>query len=193
VVHPENYCTTVGTGPGDVLLLTKRLGSGVLFNANRKGWVSDDAMNSCIESLLILNRAAAEAIAPFEPHAVTDISGFGLAGHAFEMAHGARVAFEIDFDALPLFDETLEMYERGVTTGVNSANRSMIGPATRFERDLPDWHREVVVDPQTSGGLLMSVAGDRATAALTALEEAGVTAAQIGVVREYEDVHLIFA
>jgi selenide,water dikinase len=149
-------------------------------------------MDSCIESLLVLNRATAEAMAPFEPHAVTDISGFGLAGHALEMAHGARVTFEIDFDALPLFDETLEMYERGVTTGVNPANRSMVSPASRFDRDLPEWHREVVVDPQTSGGLLMSVAGEKAAGAIAALSEAGVSVAQIGAVHEYDENHLVF-
>jgi selenide,water dikinase len=193
LVHPDQYWTNVGSRPGDVLLLTKRLGSGVLFNANRKGWVSDEAMEACIESLLVLNRAAAEAMAPFAPHAVTDVSGFGLAGHALEMAHGARVTFEIEFDALPLYEETLEMYERGVTTGVNSANRSMISPVTRFERDLPDWHREVVVDPQTSGGLLMSVAADQAVAAISALADAGVAAVQIGVVHEHDEVHLIFS
>jgi selenide,water dikinase len=192
LVHPDNYWTNVGARPGDVLLLTKKLGSGVLFNANLKGWVSDDAMNSCIESLLVLNRATAEAIAPFQPHAVTDVSGFGLAGHALEMAHGARVTFEIDFDSLPLLDETLEMYERGVTTGVNPANRSMVSPATRFERDLPEWHREVVVDPQTSGGLLMSVANEKAAAAIAALAEAGVSAVQIGTVHEHDDAHLVF-
>ena len=193
LVHPDRYWTNVGARPGDALLLTKRLGSGVLFNANRKGWVSDQAMASCIESLVVLNRAAAETIAPFEPHAVTDVSGFGLAGHAYEMAHGGRVTFEIDFDALPLFDQTLEMYERGVTTGVNAANRSMVGPTTRFERDLPEWHWEVVVDPQTSGGLLMSVAGDKATAALVALADAGVAAVEIGAVHEHDDVHLVFS
>jgi len=193
LVHPDHYWTNVGARPGDVLLLTKRLGSGVLFNANRKGWVSDEAMASCIESLLVLNRAAADAIAPFEPHAVTDVSGFGLAGHAHEMAHGARVTFKIDFDTLPLFDETLEMYERGVTTGVNAANRSMVGPTTRFDRDLPEWHREVVVDPQTSGGLLVSLAADKASAALAALADAGVAAVEIGTVHEHDDIHLVFS
>lgn len=192
LVDPENYWTNIGARPGDVLLLTKKLGSGVLFNANLKGWASEEAMESCIESLLVLNRATAEAMVPFEPHAVTDISGFGLAGHALEMAHGARVTFEIDFDALPLFDETLEMYERGVTTGVNPANRSMVSPASRFDRDLPEWHREVVVDPQTSGGLLMSVAGEKAAAAITALTDAGVATAQIGAVHDYDEDHLVF-
>jgi selenide,water dikinase len=193
LVHPDRCWTNAGAKPGDALLLTKRLGSGVLFNANLKGWVSDQAMASCVESLLVLNRATAEAIAPFEPHAVTDISGFGLAGHAFEMAHSSHVTLEIDFDSLPLFDETLEMYERGVTTGVNAANRSMVGPSSRFERDLPEWHREIVVDPQTSGGLLISLASDKATAALAALAEAGVAAVQIGAAHALDEVHLVFS
>lgn len=193
LVDPKRIWRNTGARPGDALLLTKPLGSGVLFNANRKGWVSDEAMTACIEVLTTLSRAAAEALAPFEPHAVTDVTGFGLAGHALEMARGSGVTLEISIADLPVLDEALEMYRRGMSTGVNEANRELVAATTRFEHDLPDWHEEIVVDPQTSGGLLVAIAGERCEEALEALRAAGVAAVRIGEVRPLEgEIHLVF-
>lgn len=193
LVDPRRVWRNSGARPGDLLLLTKPLGSGVLFNANRKGWVSDEAMAACIDTLTTLNRAAAEALASFEPHAVTDVTGFGLAGHAYEVARGSGVTLRISLAELPVMDEALEMYRRGMSTGVNQVNRELIGSVTRFDHDLPDWHEEIVVDPQTSGGLLIAVAPERADEVEDALRRAGVRAVRIGeVLPRQDDIQLIF-
>ena len=194
IVHPRKYWSTRGARPGDVVILTKPIGSGVLFNANIKKWVSDEAMKECIALLTTLNRKAAEVAAGFEVHAATDITGFGLAGHCYEMVKGSQVAMEFSMDRIPLIKEALEMYKKGVTTGVNNFNRELVAGAIRFEKDLPPWHKEIVYDPQTSGGLLVSVPKSQGEALLKTLETAGVRwASLIGQVKAVSDgAHLNF-
>ena len=179
VVHPDEIWRNSGARAGDALVLTKPLGSGVLFNANRKKKVSPAALDGCVEALTTLNAGAAEVLRGFEVHAATDVTGFGLAGHALEMAQGSEVACAIDVDALPLFDEAIACYERGVTTGVNAANRELVAPHARFARRLPRAREEIVFDPQTSGGLLAALPEARAAAAVAALHAAGVAAARV--------------
>lgn len=193
LVDPAKIWRNIGARAGDVLLLTKPLGSGVLFNANRKGWVSEEAMAACIETLVTLHRGAVEALAPFEPHAVTDVTGFGLAGHAYEMARGSEVTIRISIAELPVMDEALEMYERGMSTGVNPVNRELVAGVTRFEHDLPAWHEEIVFDPQTSGGLLIAVDPHEVDEISVALRRADVAAVRIGeVLPPRDDIRLIF-
>lgn len=179
VVHPDKIWTNAGAKPGDVLILTKPIGSGVLFNANLKGWVSKEALDACVEVITTLNLAAAEVLWYFTVHGATDITGFGLAGHALEMAEASDVTLRIKIDTVPIMDEALEVYQRGMTTGVNGVNRQLIESATRFERSLPRWHEEIFVDPQTSGGLLVSVPAEDAEEILAAFHEAGVEHARI--------------
>lgn len=194
LVHPEKIWRNVGAQPGNVLALTKPLGTGVLFNANLKNWVSDAAMQACIESVIRLNKTAAEILAEFNPHAVTDVTGFGLGGHAYEMASGSGVTMAIEMEKLPLLDEALAMYQKGMTTGVNIYNREMIEGRSRFEIDLPAWHREIVYDPQTSGGLLIAMPPAEAAQYLSRLQKTGLPgAAIIGEVLESQDnTSLIF-
>jgi selenide,water dikinase len=194
IVHPEKYWRNVGAEPGDVLILTKPIGSGVLFNANLKKWVSDQALEECIQTITTLNKQAAAIMADFDIHAVTDITGFGLGGHALEMAEGSDVTLEIRVDDVPIMREALEMYQKGMRTGVNAANRALIEDSTRFEKSLPAWHEEIFVDPQTSGGLLMSVPATQSESLLTTLRNSGVPKAQIiGNVKPFaEPNHLVF-
>jgi selenide,water dikinase len=194
IVHPEKYWRNVGAEPGDVLILTKPIGSGVLFNANLKKWVSDQALEECIQTITTLNKQAAAVMADFDIHAVTDITGFGLGGHALEMAEGSDVTLEIRVDDVPIMREALEMYQKGMRTGVNAANRALIEDFVRFEKSLPAWHEEIFVDPQTSGGLLMSVPATQSESLLTALRNGGVTEAQVmGIVKSFvEPNHLVF-
>jgi selenide,water dikinase len=194
IVHPEKYWRNVGAEPGDVLILTKPIGSGVLFNANLKKWVSDQALEECIQTITTLNKQAAAVMADFDIHAVTDITGFGLGGHALEMAEGSDVTLEIRVDDVPIMREALEMYQKGMRTGVNAANRALIEDFVRFEKSLPAWHEEIFVDPQTSGGLLMSVPTAQSESLLTALRNGGVTEAQVmGLVKSFvEPNHLVF-
>ncbi|MBU2498716.1 MAG: selenide, water dikinase SelD, partial [Proteobacteria bacterium] len=193
IVHPKKYWTNSGAKTGDVLILTKPIGSGVLFNANIKKWVSKEALDECLAVITELNRGAAEIMKDFEIHAATDITGFGLAGHAYEVAKGSNVGLEIDIESLPVMHEALEMYKRGVTTGMNKANRRLVEGHSRFERALPPWHREIVFDPQTSGGLMVAVPEREGQALLKALHEGGVMEARmIGRVQGLEDtIHLV--
>jgi selenide,water dikinase len=179
IVHPDRIWTNRGARAGDVLILTKPIGSGVLFNANLKGWVSSKALSDCIDVLSMLNRWAAEAAASFHVHGVTDITGFGLAGHAFEMAKASGVKIVIEIDAIPIMDEALEMYRKGMNTGVNDFNRRLVAAGTRIERKLPPWHEQIFYDPQTSGGLLFSTPADTAGVLLEAIRKAGAASAEI--------------
>ena len=193
LIHPDKIWRNVGAKVGDRLILTKPVGSGVLFNANQKGWVSAEALESCLEIIITLNKRAAEVMAEFEIHACTDVTGFGLAGHAYEMAKPSEVSFLIDLDALPVMDEALKMYKKGMTTGVNLSNRANVHGQVRFERDWPTKHKEIVYDPQTSGGLLAAVPEAQAKPLLDALHEGGVAAAVgIGEVWALDGEPLIF-
>ena len=193
IVHPEKYWRNGGARPGDALLLTKPIGSGVLFNANLRGWVADEAMRRCLETLVTLNRAAAETMAAFEVHAATDVTGFGLAGHAYEMARASGLSLEIEAARVPRLDQALEMYERGVSTGVNAENRALVEDAARFAPALTAAQRELLVDPQTSGGLLVAVPDAAADDLVRALHDSGVAdAARIGRARPMREHHLIF-
>jgi selenide, water dikinase len=190
LVHPQKYWTNRGARAGDALVLTKPIGTGVLLNAHRKRRLPDEVLKACLESMTTLNRVAAEVLASFPVHAVTDVTGFGLAGHGIEMAEGSGVTLAIEVDRVPVLPGALAAYERGVTTGVNPANRRMIEGKARFERTLPAWHEEIFVDPQTSGGLLAAVPAGRADELVEALHAAGVTAAQrIGGASPYDGRH----
>ena len=194
VVHPDKIWRNVGTQPGDAIILTKPVGSGVIFNANLKDWISDEALAACISTITTLNKVAAETISQFDIHAATDVTGFGLAGHGLEMAQGSGVTLEIDIDAIPVMDEALSSYERGMTTGVNDVNRQLVEPHLEFEREIPFWHQEIVIDPQTSGGLLFALPANQAAAVIEALHGNGITAAtQIGTAAEQNgSLHLRF-
>jgi len=194
IVHPGKYWSNRGAKPGDVIILTKPIGSGVLFNANIKKWVSDEALQECIAFLTTLNRKAAEVAAGFEVHAATDITGFGLAGHCYEMVRGSQVTMEFSMDRIPIMKEALEMYQKGVTTGVNNFNRELVSKAIRFEKDFPPWHKEIVYDPQTSGGLLFAVPERQGESLLKGLQSAGIRrASTVGKVEPLSDgIHLVF-
>jgi selenide,water dikinase len=179
MVHPERLLRNVGARPGDALILTKPLGSGVLFNAVRAGRFPYRQLESDILPVIAtLNRAALESGRQFSLHACTDITGFGLAGHALEMA-GADAALTIRYRDLPFFEGALRMYEKGESTGSNLANRSLCEGRLRVGADLTEMESELLFDPQTSGGLLLALPGGEAPGAIKALHGAGVTHAVI--------------
>ena len=187
-VHPEKFWTNGGARPGDVLILTKPIGSGVLFNANIKKWVSPAAMEECVRIVSMLNKRAAEAMHHFEIHAATDVTGFGLAGHALEVAKASSATLEIDMAALPIMDQALEMYRKGMNTGVNVFNERLTEGFARFEGRWPEWQRQILFDPQTSGGLLVAVPPEQAEPLVAALKAIPTPAAHIiGRVRSLQD------
>ena len=191
VVHPKRYWANVGARPGDTLILTKPIGSGVIFNARLKKLVDDAAFAACIAMATTLNRSAAEILAEFEVHAATDVTGFGLAGHALEMA-SAEACLAIDLSKVPVLPQSVEMYGKGVTTGVNQHNREMARGQVNFEPSAPMARHEILFDPQTSGGLLVAVPANQAEEILGRLHRAGLAEARaIGDVEEPEgDVRL---
>jgi len=187
VVHPEKYWPNSGARPGDVLILTKPIGSGVIFNANLKKWVSKEALDECLEIACTLNRRAFEIMEGFEIHGATDITGFGLAGHCFEMARASSVTLEIDLSSIPVMREAIEMYRKGVKTGVNQYNRELVKDNISFEKELPAEQQEIIYDPQTSGGLLVSLPESQGEALQKALQEGGVKwASLVGKVRSLD-------
>jgi selenide,water dikinase len=193
-VHPAQFWTNAGARPGDALVLTKPLGSGVLFNANLKNWVPADALRACVKTLTTLNRDAARTLRTYDVHAVTDVTGFGLAGHALEMAKASQTTFEIAMSRLPIMDQALEMYRRGMSTGVNRANRKLVANHLALEASLPAWHEEIVFDPQTSGGLLVALPEEQSAKLVSDLEALNTPAAHIiGRVQPLNGTtHLIF-
>jgi len=183
LVHPKKVWRNGGARKGDALVLTKPLGSGVLFNANLKKWVSPGAMQACVDALIHLNKGAAEAMKAFDIHAVTDITGFGLAGHAMEMAKASGAELSMRMDALPVMDEAFAMYQKGVSTGVNRFNEQLVRQHLRFDTSFPDWKKQIVFDPQTSGGLLAALPAEQAEDLVEALKQVPTpTAALIGEV-----------
>jgi len=157
IVHPDRIYTNCGAQPGDILVLTKPLGTGVLFNACRSGKLRYKKLEPLLQRIASLNEKAMEITKEFDIHACTDITGFGIAGHAFEMATGSNVQVTLDFSELPLYPHALNMYKKGETTKSNRANRKMSEGALEIETNLKKEEEEILFDPQTSGGLLIAV------------------------------------
>lgn len=179
MVHPDRLLKNVGARPGDALLLTKPLGSGVLFNAVRSGRFPYKTLErDTLPVIAALNQTALQTAQGFTINACTDITGFGIAGHALEMADHDK-ALTIRYDSLPFFAGALEMYKKGETTGSNQANRALCMLRLEIAADLDRQREELLFDPQTSGGLLLSIPGGEAEAALAALKAAGVEHAAI--------------
>jgi selenide,water dikinase len=179
VVHPDQVITNAGSRPGDALILTKPLGSGVLFNAVRSGKLPFvDLERDVLPSLAALNGAAMEAALGFDLHACTDITGFGILGHAIEVAHGCDARVVLQHADLPFYPYALDMYKKGESTGSNKANREMVHKHHfDIQVSLSGPEEELLYDPQTSGGLLLSLPADQADDLLAALQDKGVAAA----------------
>ena len=159
-VHPDAVWPKAGARPGDVLFLTKPLGTGIVLQAVRDGTAPPGALDSAVESMVELNMAAADVLRPFTPNAVTDVTGFGLLGHAHELASRSEVRALIDAAALPSLPGALELAQAGVRTGGDRRNRDYAGPHVESEADAA--LEALAYDPQTAGGLLVSMPSERA-------------------------------
>jgi len=178
VVHPDRVITNAGSQPGDTLILTKPIGSGVLFNAVRSGKLPfKELENNTLPTLAALNGRAMELALQFDLHACTDITGFDIAGHLFEIAAGSGAKVRLTYSTLPVYPNALEMYRKGESTGSNLANRAMVHEHLAIRTSLARHEEQILFDPQTSGGLLLSVPGDEAEDLMGALENAGVAVA----------------
>lgn len=179
VCDPEKVVRNVGARPGDVIVMTKRLGVGVLNTALKNGLETETTLREVVESMARLNRAASEAMVAVGVHAGTDITGFGLLGHAREMAFGSGLAASIDAAAVPIWHDALDYAAAGVKPGRTADVLRFLDACTEWGPAGEDL-RAVLADPQTSGGLLMAVAPEKADALLRALDERGETGAVVG-------------
>lgn len=190
VVHPDRVLTNSGAKVGDVLVLTKPIGSGVLTTAAKKDMISEADLGEAIDVMADLNRGACEAAVEIGVQAATDVTGFGLIGHAFELAEASDVGLELDASAVPLLTRTLDLARQGVVTRAHRSNLDHLGDRFRAEGVDPVLV-SVLADAQTSGGLLLAVAADRADSLVAALVSRKTKcAAVIGRVTARSDVRV---
>lgn len=187
-VHPKHIYANNTPQKGDKLILTKRLGVGILCTANRVGEASEDAMGAAIDSMTTLNKYAADCCRKYDIHACTDVTGFSFLGHLHEMLDGGHSAV-IFAESVPIFQEALRHADEFLLTAAGQRNRNHTGPFVRFE-NVPFAMEEILFDPQTSGGLLVAVGAAEADALLNDLQKAGAPAAIVGEVTDSEDIEI---
>ena len=182
-VHPDRILTNCGCRAGDALILTKPLGTGVLFNANRSGKLPYAELEAILPLVAALNRKAIEAAVKFDVHACTDVTGFGILGHTLELARGSDVQIDLIYQNLPFYPHALQMYQKGETTGSNKANRRLAEGAWEITTHRSAEEQALLFDPQTSGGLLIAVPDSQADDLISRLKKEGVeTAVRVGEV-----------
>jgi selenide,water dikinase len=172
VVHPDRVLANSGALPGDVLVFTKAIGTGVIATALKRGIADPGHVEASIQSMLTLNRRAAEAMALFGAHACTDVTGFGLIGHAREMAAASGVTLEIEADRIRFLPGALEYARQGAIPGGLNNNREFSSCAVEIARELPPDVETLLYDPQTSGGLLIAAAEAEGAAIVRNFDEA---------------------
>jgi len=198
LVHPLRAVTVSGARPGDALVLTKALGTGVLTTAVKRGHLEADALREAIGSMTTLNRAAAEAMVEAKATAATDVTGFGLLGHlgnvlrASSAAYGQALGARLDSQQMPWFDHVLELAGRDVCPGGSKRNLEYAAPNTVFAPSVAPHIQLLLADAQTSGGLLIAIPPDRLELLMSALEGRGVgVRTRIGTIEEAPSVGLI--
>ena len=179
LIHPDRIFRNVGAAPGDALVLTKPLGTGVVTTALKRGVGTPAEHAAAIDSMLTLNAAASAALGDFTVHACTDVTGFGLLGHAYEIAHGSGVRLVFEGERLPLLPGARRLAGEGSLSGGCRRNREWLADKIELGRTLAADVAELAWDPQTSGGLLVAIPRETAARLVDCLHAAGVTAATI--------------
>ena len=193
IIHPQKVLAKQGAKAGDVLILTKPLGTGIISTALKGETASAAAVKKMVASMTTLNRKAAEIIQDIGVHACTDITGFGLIGHAYEMAKAGGCAFCFNSAAVPVFPEALEYARMGLVPGGSHSNRSFYEPFVEYREAVSDELRDILYDPQTSGGLLFSVAENKKDALLKKFRKEKVDAFVVGRVEKEPKGKIIIA
>ena len=188
--HPDAVWAKSNATPGDALFLTKPLGTGLVLHGSKRGLAGDDALAEAVHWMRMLNREAAEALRPFQPSAVTDVTGFGLLGHAHETASRSGVRGVLEAGALPAMTGALEVARAGEVTGGDRRNREFAAAHVTVDEAVPDDVVALAWDPQTSGGLLISLPADRGAVLQATFDAAGLFLARIGRVEEGKGVEL---
>jgi selenide,water dikinase len=183
LIDPKRIMTNTGARAGDHLVLTKPVGTGVIITGHRRGVASDQTLDEAVRFMATLNKVACETMLEFDPHACTDITGFGFAGHALGMAKGSNARFRIRFPDLPRYETSLELIGQGIATSVTASNMQVVQDHLTFRGDFSEEETWLVADPQTSGGLLISLPAAQAPALVERLRARGnAVAAAIGEV-----------
>ena len=182
LVHPDAVWRKAGALPGDLVYLTKPLGTGIIVQGRRERVAPEGALEAAIAAMTELNGDAADLLRPFEPHAVTDVTGFGLLGHVHELASRSGVRAELDSASLPALPGALELAQSGVRTGGDRRNRAFAGPhvESRAERG----EEALAYDPQTAGGLVVTLSAERGAVLEATFAERGLFLREIGRIVE---------
>ena len=192
VVEPDRLITNAGAEPGDLLVLTKRLGTGFVTTAFKAGRCEASVIEAACREMIQLNASASRAAVEVAAHSATDVTGFGLAGHGLEMALASDVTLSLQLGRLPLLSGAMQLARAGNKTRASATNRGFDQPMMRIEGDPDATLLEFAFDAQTSGGLLISVAEDRADRLVERAVEGGATAAcVVGEVLPKEEKSLI--
>ncbi len=186
IVHPEKFFSNRGARPGDVLVLTKPIGTGILATAHKAGLLPDDSLKRLINVMKQLNKVASEAMKEAGAHAATDITGFGLAGHALEMALASKCRIEIETARVPIFKEALEFIKMGMIPEGDYSNKNYCKRLVTISKDIDPDRLVLMFDAQTSGGLLISIHPQKLDILKRHLEEHGQDFGVIGRVKEGE-------
>jgi selenide,water dikinase len=171
VIDPAKIASNAGARPGDVIILTKPIGTGVISTGIKLGKASDETVAASVDTMMTPGKFAAEAMREFEVKGATDVTGFALIGHAWEMAKASSVTLEIDAGAVPLIDGALELAAAGMLTSGDKTNREYIGEDIEIEAALDVNLIKLLFDPQTAGGMLIAISADRADGLLERLRE----------------------
>jgi selenide,water dikinase len=192
VVHPDKLLTNRGARPGDKLILTKAIGTGFVTTAFKMNRCPEATMQAAVESMRSLNKVASEAASEVGVNAMTDITGFGLAGHANELAQSSGVTVSLWLESVPILVGAKELARQGNKTRASASNRGFAETQTRISPSADPLLVEFAFDAQTSGGLLISVPAEKADDLLAQIHQGGITAAAIvGTVTDREDVSLV--
>ena len=190
LVHPDRVLTKAGAKPGDVLYLTKALGTGIVTTAAMRDEASPEHLAAAVESMTRLNRHPSHIVRESSAHALTDITGFSLLGHAYEMAVASGVGIRIEASKVAALPGALEYAARGIVTGGAERNRKYLADKVRIASGVPEPLEHVLFDPQTSGGLLFAVAPEAAADVEGRFAASGLGLCRVGTVAEGEGVEL---
>jgi len=179
LVHPQKVITNAGARAGDKMILTKPIGSGVLVGAARSGKLPPTVLEGALQDMLQLNRVACEAMLQFEIHACTDITGFGLAGHAAEVARASKAGLRIDTGSVPRYPEALDLIRGGASTRMTPLNRDLVRDCLAVSPEVSREEENLCYDPQTSGGLFIVVVARDAARLLDRLHTQGIQHASL--------------
>jgi selenide,water dikinase len=187
LIHPKKIVTNSGAKVGDKLLLTKSLGTGVISSGIKFGKASEEAIQAAISAMTEPNRIAAKAMQEVGVNAATDITGFGLMGHAYEVAKGSQVSLKIKASKVSIMPQVFELLAQKIMTKGDRYNRAYVGENIIFSPEVTPLMQSVLFDPQTAGGLLISVAAEKADILLEKIKSQAIQISEIGEVQEYKD------